>query len=1147
MLPEERAIGAGGFSPFIEDSWIGLSIGHQIGSRPGRLRPGCAQTGAPRRVRPKSFSSLPMTHDQFSSENAPRPQPRDSYGGNDFLDLEGELRGRESHEPDELGEPDGSWLMDGDEQSFAAGRAPAQPLAPGPEPLTGESHVALPPEEEQAAWLLGLDDGAAGMAGHSPVIPGSQEELEPTQAVTLDATYYEPEPASRALSRAAVLAFGVLLLAVSGVAGWKTWQGGGLDLSMFGLGSDEALAPGGSLQRDPDLARPDNRGTRVAEAPMSRERSRSGGAIPRPAEPQELPDERTLEPGPPQLAAPLAAAPEGEGPPGESPAEPGEPDPDPLLAEGGDPAGEGLEPAATLGQPMEPREPVAEAVEPASQTAAGDPGPADPVAVAPLEPPPSPVVDPSESVERALLQLGPEPTLIGAEIALAQALPADVPPAAWAAGALAVASPALRDHARRLAAERAEKAETAEEEGGEGDVGAEAAPRPDVRPSDHLLALPEEPPIAPYDLDNPSEGVLAPVLPVVEAEDPEEENLLAWELPEDWDQPRAAVPDPEEPSAEDDALAILLEDDLVLPFAWTVEEGGTLAGGEPVGGELVIAEPVAEVHVTEEPVTEEPVAEAPVTEELVAEVHVTEEPVAEMHVTEELVAEVHVTEELVAETPVTEEPVAETTVTEELVAEEPVREEPVAELVTEEPAGEVVEVEVTLAETDPWQDPSEIAVDVEADVDVEPALGQEVEPVAEADHGESTPPVAEVVLPEHLDSGEPTPEVADPVAVEDPPAEDGWDWWVDEDPVVEGPEVEVTGERGDWTLGAADGSGDQALVEAQDGSDPEGDGDVSRPVDPDPLTEPVEGPVAIGPEPRAGGSEGSEDSGDSGDSRRNVIPLEEREPSNLLGGDVSLVEQYAAFLRSGGGEDGGKPGASDDGGGPLRIGPPVTAGPSNGGVVTVLPDGAGIEPLAVGTPTAGVETPALVGPGTERVAPTPTPVEELNPEDTRRGARSGRLKGRREGPIRWPGSTAPLELLVEPEKILTPKVGDVRLYFTSGETVQGRLHSMGQGTVWLRTNLGMVSYDGRRIDRIENLGTYGEAEVVSEEDMDYSKLPEVVVKTRGGTVEGRLISQDGEKVTIMTESGRMTLLGEVVPGGRGHHGRPRRREDVEKK
>ena len=130
---------------------------------------------------PKMSNERPIEPRPAAEQNGP-------LGGYDFLDLEGELARRR-------GQPDAP--------------APAAPPAAMIERPTETCEPPAPTADE--VWLLDADDGQAP----PPKLRGVM-----SAPLTLEASYCEPEPALRAVSRAArraVLVMGVVIVAIAGV------------------------------------------------------------------------------------------------------------------------------------------------------------------------------------------------------------------------------------------------------------------------------------------------------------------------------------------------------------------------------------------------------------------------------------------------------------------------------------------------------------------------------------------------------------------------------------------------------------------------------------------------------------------------------------------------------------------------------------------------------------------------------------------------------------------------------------------------------------------------------------------------------------------------------------------------------------------
>ena len=130
----------------------------------------------------------------------------------------------------------------------------------------------------------------------------------------------------------------------------------------------------------------------------------------------------------------------------------------------------------------------------------------------------------------------------------------------------------------------------------------------------------------------------------------------------------------------------------------------------------------------------------------------------------------------------------------------------------------------------------------------------------------------------------------------------------------------------------------------------------------------------------------------------------------------------------------------------------------------------------------------------------------------------------------WRGNDVPMEAIFAPARTLMPRVGDVRVHMTSGELMEGRLYAVGQHRVWLDIEAGRIGLDGETVERFEHLavpaGTSGPV---------YGTGVNVRVAVPGGAMFGRVIAQDGDRVTLMTPEGARVTLAEakIEPIGTG--------------
>jgi len=131
----------------------------------------------------------------------------------------------------------------------------------------------------------------------------------------------------------------------------------------------------------------------------------------------------------------------------------------------------------------------------------------------------------------------------------------------------------------------------------------------------------------------------------------------------------------------------------------------------------------------------------------------------------------------------------------------------------------------------------------------------------------------------------------------------------------------------------------------------------------------------------------------------------------------------------------------------------------------------------------------------------------------------------------WLGATIPLRAIAGQMRMLTPNVGGVRILLQGGEVFEGDLYAVGEKKVWLETGLGRMALLDWQIDRIDHVVS-GDGPVAA--DAELAGLKSVRVRTAGGVFYGKLLSREGDDVTLMTPSGaRVTLEGaEVEVAGR---------------
>jgi len=155
----------------------------------------------------------------------------------------------------------------------------------------------------------------------------------------------------------------------------------------------------------------------------------------------------------------------------------------------------------------------------------------------------------------------------------------------------------------------------------------------------------------------------------------------------------------------------------------------------------------------------------------------------------------------------------------------------------------------------------------------------------------------------------------------------------------------------------------------------------------------------------------------------------------------------------------------------------------------------------------------------------PVPIEASAP--------SVRIVGRGNVSGVWEGATVPLDALDAPSRCLTPSVGRVRVELADGTEFEGRLHSVGEGKLWLENDLGRMALLGAQIRTLRQLPPLVEAPSL----LEMPVLPLVRVRTPGGLFQGRLLRREEGRVTLLTAEGGQVTLDDaevelVQPGAR---------------
>lgn len=123
----------------------------------------------------------------------------------------------------------------------------------------------------------------------------------------------------------------------------------------------------------------------------------------------------------------------------------------------------------------------------------------------------------------------------------------------------------------------------------------------------------------------------------------------------------------------------------------------------------------------------------------------------------------------------------------------------------------------------------------------------------------------------------------------------------------------------------------------------------------------------------------------------------------------------------------------------------------------------------------------------------------------------------------WREDVVPLEAIAHPARIMTPRVGPVRVHMDGGEVFEGRLYAVGQKRVWLDADMGRLGLDGDHVTRFERLHVE-QARSASFDSTSVGTGKRVRVLVPGGVLYGRVLSVDDTRITLITDEGaRVTL------------------------
>jgi hypothetical protein len=134
----------------------------------------------------------------------------------------------------------------------------------------------------------------------------------------------------------------------------------------------------------------------------------------------------------------------------------------------------------------------------------------------------------------------------------------------------------------------------------------------------------------------------------------------------------------------------------------------------------------------------------------------------------------------------------------------------------------------------------------------------------------------------------------------------------------------------------------------------------------------------------------------------------------------------------------------------------------------------------------------------------------------------------------WRGSEVPLEAVRAPVRTLMPKVGQVRVFTTSGDVFDGRLYAVGQNRVWVDAAPGRIGLDGELVERIEVLPPEQQTGAVAD-GAPVAGGKQVRARVAGGVLYGRILKSSGDSVMLALEDGGRVIVraGDIEDIGSG--------------
>ncbi len=127
----------------------------------------------------------------------------------------------------------------------------------------------------------------------------------------------------------------------------------------------------------------------------------------------------------------------------------------------------------------------------------------------------------------------------------------------------------------------------------------------------------------------------------------------------------------------------------------------------------------------------------------------------------------------------------------------------------------------------------------------------------------------------------------------------------------------------------------------------------------------------------------------------------------------------------------------------------------------------------------------------------------------------------------WTGFDIPRHRIDDDQRLLTPGVGWVRLRLNNGAILEGRLHAVGLGRVWLDARGGRLGLRAAEVGEMVHVMS-GDGSAVPG-NLAVIDLEPVRVRTAGGVIEGWVVTREGSATTVVTEGGtRITFASDQV-------------------